>query len=48
MKNERFGLIKFRGRDQTVIGEDVKVGETAPDFIIQKTDWLMSRGLKNA
>ncbi len=46
MTTERFGLIKFGGKDQTVIGDEIKVGQKAPDFIIQKTDWSISKGLK--
>lgn len=46
MATERFGLIKFAGKEQTVIGADIKVGQKAPDFFIQKTDWSVSKGLK--
>ncbi len=46
MAKERSGLIKFGGREQTVVGEDIQVGTKAPDFIIQKNDWSISRALK--
>jgi thioredoxin-dependent peroxiredoxin len=46
MAVERFGLIKFAGKEQTVVGNDIKVGQKAPDFIIQKTDWSVGKGLK--
>jgi thiol peroxidase len=46
MTKERVGLIKFKDREQTVIGDDIKVGQKAPEFTIQKTDWSMSKGLK--
>jgi thioredoxin-dependent peroxiredoxin len=46
MATERFGLIKFSGREQTVIGDDIKIGQNAPDFLIQKTDWSLGKGLK--
>ena len=45
MALERTGLIKVGGKDATVIGEDVKVGEAAPDFTVQATDWTAFRGL---
>ncbi len=46
MSTERKGIIKFGGKEQTVVGEDIKVGQKAPDFTIQKTDWSISKGLK--
>jgi len=46
MATERFGLIKFSGREQTVVGDDLKVGQKAPDFMIQKTDWSVGKGLR--
>jgi thiol peroxidase len=46
MRTERPGVIKFGGKDRTVIGEDIKVGQKAPEFTIQKTDWSISKGLK--
>jgi thiol peroxidase len=45
MAKERFGLIKVGGKDATVIGEDIKVGQTAPDFSVQALDWSTKRGL---
>ena len=36
---ERMGLIKVGGKDATIIGDDVKVGDTAPEFTAHKTDW---------
>ena len=46
MTTERSGLIKFSGREQTVVGDDIKVGQKAPEFTVQKTDWSISKGLK--
>jgi thiol peroxidase len=46
MTTERHGVIKFGGKEQTVIGEDIRVGQKAPEFTIQKTDWSISKGLK--
>jgi thiol peroxidase len=39
MTKERFGLIKFDGVDQTVIGPDIKPGDKAPDFVAFGQDW---------
>lgn len=43
---ERFGLIKFAGRDATVLGEDIQVGQKAPDFTVQAQDWTLIKGLE--
>jgi thiol peroxidase len=43
---ERKGLIKYSGQEQTVVGEDIKVGQKAPNFTIQKNDWSISKGLR--
>jgi thiol peroxidase len=45
MVTERTGLIKVGGRDATVIGDDIKVGQTAPDFTAHAPDWSVVRGL---
>lgn len=45
MATERFGLIKVGGKDATVIGDDINVGQTAPDYVVQATDWSTKRGL---
>ncbi len=39
---ERYGLIKFAGIDTTVLGEDIKLGDTAPDFFAQGQDWSVN------
>jgi thiol peroxidase len=46
MPKERKGLIKYSGMEQTVVGEDIQVGQKAPNFTIQKNDWTMSKGLR--
>ena len=46
MATQRFGLLKFKGIEQTVVGDDIQVGQKAPEFTIQKNDWSMSKGLK--
>lgn len=45
MTTERFGIIKVGGRDATVIGDDVKVGDAAPEFTVHALDWSLVRGL---
>ncbi len=45
MTTERFGLIKVGGKDATVVGNDLKVGQAAPDFTVHALDWSVKRGL---
>jgi thiol peroxidase len=45
MATERFGLIQVGGKDATVIGDDIQVGQTAPDFSLHALDWSVVRGL---
>ncbi len=47
MKTERFGLIKFGGKDATVVGNDLKAGDKAPDFTVLKQDWSVVKALKD-
>ena len=47
MVNERFGIIKFRGKEATVIGPDLKPGDHAPEFTVQGLDWTSFMGLAN-
>ncbi len=47
MSFERFGIVKFRGQEVTVIGADLKVGEAAPEFTVQSLDWAVFNGLAN-
>ena len=46
MASERKGLIKYAGVEQTVVGDDIKVGHKAPEFTVQKTDWTLIKALK--
>jgi thiol peroxidase len=39
MAIERFGVVKFGGVDQTVVGPDLKPGDPAPDFVAVGNDW---------
>jgi thiol peroxidase len=43
---ERKGLIEFRGQEVTVVGEDLRIGDQAPDFSVQTTDWEWMDALK--
>jgi len=36
---ERTGLVKFGGKDVTVIGDDIKVGQQAPEFHAHSLTW---------
>ncbi|MBI5934040.1 MAG: thiol peroxidase [Chloroflexi bacterium] len=45
MATERFGIIKVGGREATVIGDDVQVGQDAPEFTVHATDWSLVRGV---
>lgn len=45
MSTERFGLIQTGGKDATVIGDDIEMGQTAPDFSAHALDWSVVRGL---
>ncbi|HMN58717.1 MAG TPA: thiol peroxidase [Anaerolinea sp.] len=36
---ERTGLVKFGGKDVTVVGDDVKVGQQAPEFHAHSLTW---------
>lgn len=45
MPTERFGLITVGGKDATVIGDDITVGQAAPDFTAHAPDWSVVRGL---
>ena len=36
---ERSGIIQFKGKDVTVVGKDIVVGQTAPDFSATDQNW---------
>ncbi|UCD42459.1 MAG: thiol peroxidase [Chloroflexota bacterium] len=44
---ERSGLFVFKGQDVTIVGEDVKVGEQAPEFSALKRDWTWMSALES-
>jgi thiol peroxidase len=39
--NERTGLIKFGGKDVTIVGCDIQIGDQAPPFHAQTSDWTL-------
>jgi thioredoxin-dependent peroxiredoxin len=45
MTQERPGLVKFAGREATIIGLDIQVGQPAPEFTVQALDWSTVHGL---
>jgi len=45
MTIERKGIIKFEGKDVTVIGPDVVVGQKAPEFTAHGPDWATVQAL---
>ncbi|PWH17806.1 MAG: thiol peroxidase [Anaerolineae bacterium] len=45
MATERKGLVKFGENEVTVVGDDLKVGDKAPDFLVHTMDWKPLRGL---
>jgi thioredoxin-dependent peroxiredoxin len=45
MATERFSLIMVGGKDATIIGADVRVGQVAPEFTVHALDWSLVRGL---
>ncbi len=42
---QRVGLISFGGQDVTVLGEDIVVGQAAPDFTVTGQDWQPFQGM---
>jgi thiol peroxidase len=46
MVSKRPELIKFAGAERTVIGDDIQVGQKAPDFLVQKNDWSLSKAFR--
>jgi len=47
MAIERSGLIQVGGKDATVIGDDIQVGQTAPDFTAHALDWSVVHGVED-
>ncbi len=45
MVKERFGLLNIGGTDVTILGEDVIVGQKAPEFRAQSLNWELIKVL---
>jgi thiol peroxidase len=45
MVMERTGIFQLAGKDATILGGDIQVGQAAPDFTVQALDWSLVRGL---
>jgi thiol peroxidase len=43
----RKGLLRFAGQDVTVIGEDLQIGQVAPEFTVHANDWSITKGLSS-
>jgi len=44
---ERHGLIKFQGKDVSIQGKDLQIGDVAPEFLATNQDWEEIAILKN-
>ncbi|MGW8142982.1 MAG: thiol peroxidase [Anaerolineales bacterium] len=44
---ERMGLFEFRGQGVTIVGEDIQVGDQAPEFSAMTSDWTWMSALEN-
>ena len=47
MSIERKGIFQFRDQDVTIVGDDLKVGDQAPDFSVMTKDWSWIKALEN-
>lgn len=45
---ERTGIFQFQDKDMTVVGEDLVVGQAAPEFTAQAGDWSMVKALQSS
>jgi thioredoxin-dependent peroxiredoxin len=45
MLMERTGIFQLVGKDATIVGNDIKVGQTAPDFKVHALDWSVVNGV---
>jgi thiol peroxidase len=44
---ERKGLFKFKNQEVTIVGEDIAVGDKAPEFEGQAPDWSLVKALES-
>lgn len=47
MALERTGVFTFAGQGVTIVGADIKVGDQAPEFSVQATNWANVNGLES-
>lgn len=47
MSIERSGIVRFNNQDVTVVGEDLKIGDQAPEFTAIATDWSNVKALES-
>ena len=47
MSIERKGLFEFRGQGVTIIGDDLKIGDQAPDFTVMTKEWQWINALES-
>jgi thiol peroxidase len=47
MSIERKGLLNFRGQDVTILGNDLKVGDQAPEFSAMTKEWQWINALES-
>lgn len=47
MSIERQGLLRFRDQDVTIVGDDIRIGEQAPDFTVMTKDWSWIKALES-
>jgi thiol peroxidase len=45
MLMERTGIFQLAGKDATIVGNDIKAGQAAPDFKVHALDWSIVNGL---
>ena len=48
MTIERTGLLKFEGKEVTILGPEITVGQKAPEFTVQAQDWSSFNGLQDS
>ncbi len=47
MATERSDIFKLGSQFVTIVGDDLKVGQTAPEFTVHANDWTRFYGLEN-
>ena len=47
MRTERKGLLEFRGRDVTIVGDDIQVGDQVEEFEAMTKDWSWVKALES-